>query len=50
MKRIALLQWAVGKENQAIADKGYDSEESRELIREKGSAPYIPRKKLKNRD
>ena len=28
-----------------IADKGYDSEEIRELIREKGSTPLIPRKK-----
>lgn len=27
-----------------IADKGYDSEELRELIREKGSIPVIPRK------
>ena len=27
------------------ADKGYDSEEIRELIREKGSTPLIPRKK-----
>ncbi len=27
-----------------IADKGYDSEELRELIREKGSVPVIPRK------
>ena len=28
-----------------IADKGYDSEEIRELIRERGSTPLIPRKK-----
>jgi transposase len=28
-----------------IADKGYDSEEIRNLIREKGSIPLIPRKK-----
>lgn len=28
-----------------IADKGYDSEEIRALIREKGSTPLIPRKK-----
>ena len=28
-----------------IADKGYDSEEIRELIRAKGSKPLIPRKK-----
>ncbi len=28
-----------------IADKGYDSEEIREIIREKGSTPRIPRKK-----
>ena len=28
-----------------IADKGYDSEEIRDLIREKGSIPLIPRKK-----
>lgn len=28
-----------------IADKGYDSEEIREMIRKKGSIPIIPRKK-----
>jgi len=28
-----------------IADKGYDSEELRELIRKKGSTPIIPRKR-----
>ena len=32
-------------EGYIIADKGYDSEEIRELIREKGSTPLIPRKK-----
>lgn len=32
--------------NYVIADKGYDGEEIRELIRKKSSLPIIPRKKI----